>query len=55
MYAQIGCWFDYEMIICMCTLVGNSPCRIYLYLGVSSPRRGTPLSDTGQVRVDGAP
>ena len=37
MYARIGCWFDYEMIISMCTLVGNSPCRIYLYWALANP------------------
>ena len=37
MYARIGCWFDCEMIICMCTKVGNSPYRIYLYWALAHP------------------
>ena len=43
MYARIGCWFDYEMIICMCTSVGNSPCRIYLYWALAHPIVGPPF------------
>ena len=43
MYARIGCWFDCEMIICMSTLVGNSPYRIYLYLALAHPVKGPPF------------
>ena len=55
MYARIGCWFDREMIICMCTKVGNSPYRIYLYWALAHPVVGPPLSGTGQVQADDAP
>ena len=55
MYARIGCWFDCEMIISMCTQVGNSPCRIYLYWALAHPVVGPPLSGTGQVQADDAP
>ena len=43
MYARIGCWFDCEMIICICTKVGNSPCRIYLYWALAHPVVGPPF------------
>ena len=43
MYARIGCWFDREMIICMCTKVGNSPYRIYLYWALAHPVVGPPF------------
>ena len=31
------------MIICMCTLVGNSPYRIYLYWELAHPVMGPPF------------
>ena len=43
MYAQIGCWFDCEMIIYMCTYVGNSPYRIYPYWALAHPVVGPPF------------
>ena len=43
MYAQIGCWFDCEMIFCIRTKVGSSPCRIYLYWALAHPVVGPPF------------